>query len=154
MCIFYRASQASLNVDGIFIMVQYLKRHNFVTIHTGTNRVVKSSGPGWRRITDSNADKKNELAALHPEKRCPCWWDRYHLRSLRPRMFFSFQHLTKARLGLASSRRPHARPKSQSVTLMTFGVLSQCWPSSVCSMMWLRMRPSSSNSNLNNPVNS
>lgn len=58
-----------------------------------------------------------------------------HRRSPRPRLFFSLQHLANARLGLTSSRLPHARPSSQSVTLMTFAVLSQCWPSSVCSMM-------------------
>lgn len=66
----------------------------------------------------------------------------------------SLAHRTNARLGLASSRLPHARPSSQSVTLMTLAVFSQCCPSSVCSIVWLMTRPSSSNSNRNSPVNS
>jgi hypothetical protein len=65
----------------------------------------------------------------------------------------SLSHGANARLGVPSSRRPHARPSSQSVTLMTLAVLSQCCPSSVCSMVWLITRPSSSNSNLNRPEN-
>lgn len=68
--------------------------------------------------------------------------------------FLDILHRANARLGLPSSRLPHARPSSQSVTLITFAVLSQCWPSSVCSIVWLMMRPSSSNSNMNSPVNS
>jgi hypothetical protein len=67
---------------------------------------------------------------------------------------FSRVHGANARLGVPSSRLPQARPSSQSVTLITLAVFSQCRPSSVCSMVWLIMRPSSSNSNRKRPVNS
>ena len=49
---------------------------------------------------------------------------------------------------------PHALPSNQSVTLITLVVLSQLPPSSACSIVWLRIRPSSSNSNMNSPQNS
>jgi hypothetical protein len=49
---------------------------------------------------------------------------------------------------------PHALPSNQSVTLITLVVLSQLPPSSACSIVWLRIRPSSSNSNMKSPQNS
>lgn len=79
---------------------------------------------------------------------------RHYRRLGRFLELFSLPQRANARLGLPSSRLPHALPSSQSVTLITLAVLSQCWPSSVCSIVWVMMRPSSSNSNLNKPVNS
>lgn len=65
-----------------------------------------------------------------------------------------FVTLAYARLGHPSSRLPHARPSSQSVTLTTLGVCFSHSPfSSTCSIVCLMILPSSSNSNRNSPEN-
>lgn len=50
--------------------------------------------------------------------------------------------------------RPLTCPKSQSVMLTTLLVRSQCLSSSACSMVWVRIRPSSSNSKMKRPQKS
>jgi hypothetical protein len=60
----------------------------------------------------------------------------------------------QASAGNSSFLLPPRLPSSQSVTLTTRVILSQCPPSSVCSITCFAMRPSSSNSKMKMPQNS